>query len=62
HWSLTGAPDIRAVRAKVVADLPAPKRPWRGVCGDWAFNARGTPERTLSLYRFDVDGAVMLVD
>lgn len=62
HWSLTGKPDIRAVRTKIVADLPGPKRPWRGVCGDWAFDARGTPTRGLSLYRFDVDGAVMLVD
>ena len=64
HWPLAGTrpPDIRKVRAKIVADLPGPKRPWRGVCGGWAFDARGTPQRDLSLYRFDVDGAVMLVD
>ena len=62
-WRKRRVRQLAVVRTEVVQGLMVlQKSPWRGVCGDWSFGSHGQPTRLLDLYRFDVDGEVMLVE
>ena len=48
----------QGLRERVANTLPAPTRPWYGMCGLWSFDPYGAPLRPFRLYRFDADGVV----
>ena len=60
-WRARKEPAAKLRKALAEA-MPTPQRPWRGVCGVWAFGAQGAPAREFALFRFDLDGEVMPVD